>query len=99
MVVVSRHLVGTSDLLLERIRSELWYLLRRGEFWFDVDLLCYRLWNWFSAVDTDRSGAITAPELGALSCFLDVGVLGFGNDVLMACNWRRARIDQWRLDS
>ncbi|KAF8908406.1 hypothetical protein CPB85DRAFT_1309326 [Mucidula mucida] len=22
-----------------------------------------RLWNWFSAVDTDRSGAITAPEL------------------------------------
>ncbi|KAJ7288837.1 hypothetical protein C8J57DRAFT_1021729, partial [Mycena rebaudengoi] len=22
-----------------------------------------RLWSWFSSVDTDRSGAITAPEL------------------------------------
>lgn len=24
-----------------------------------------RLWNWFSSVDTDRSGAITANELGS----------------------------------
>ena len=24
----------------------------------------HRLWSWFSAVDTDRSGAITAKELG-----------------------------------
>ncbi|KAF9524725.1 hypothetical protein CPB83DRAFT_773374 [Crepidotus variabilis] len=26
-------------------------------------MICFRLWNWFSTVDTDRSGAITAPEL------------------------------------
>ena len=24
---------------------------------------CCRLWNWFAAVDTDRSGHISAPEL------------------------------------
>ncbi|KAJ7849199.1 hypothetical protein B0H14DRAFT_3866926 [Mycena olivaceomarginata] len=30
------------------------------------------LWNWFSSVDADRSGAITAPELGALPSFLCV---------------------------
>jgi hypothetical protein len=29
------------------------------------DLFVVRLWNWFQTVDTDRSNAITAPELGA----------------------------------
>lgn len=33
----------------------------------DVNSVCCRLWNWFSAVDTDRSGEISAPELGTLS--------------------------------
>ena len=30
----------------------------------------YRLWSWFTSVDTDRSGSITAPELG--SSFLSI---------------------------
>ena len=32
----------------------------------------YRLWSWFTSVDTDRSGSITAPELG--SSFLSIYV-------------------------
>jgi len=54
-----------------------------------------RLWNWFSAVDTDRSGAITAPELGTLSC---IYICVFGRSVV-TLSIRRARVDQWRLDS
>lgn len=54
----------------------------------------YRLWSWFNTVDTDRSGAITATELGS-SCelgFLD----GQLSDVYLEF---RKSSHQWRLDS
>ena len=51
-----------ADLHLEPILSQyipcLFYLRVQNSL--DV----HRLWSWFSAVDTDRSGAITAKELG-----------------------------------
>lgn len=35
-------------------------------------MLSFRLWSWFVAVDTDRSGHISAHELGT-SCSLSAG--------------------------
>ena len=52
-----------------------------------------QLWNWFSAVDTDKSGMITAPELGVWC--LTFLVL----ETVLTESFVREGFDQWRLDS
>jgi hypothetical protein len=42
-------------------------------------MLALRLWNWLTAIDTDRSGHVTAPELGMLFSPLErvIFLIGF----------------------
>lgn len=61
------------EVLHHPLRKGLHRVLILGERWTIVSYslililpFLIRLWSWFSSVDTDRSGAITAPELGAL---------------------------------
>ena len=56
---------------------------------------CRRLWNWFTAVDTDRSGHISAPELRTSSlltykaCFL----ISIDTDLNCSCSAEKALIN------
>lgn len=56
--------------------------------------VAHRLWNWFSSVDTDRSGHISAHELRE---WIHVGSAGDGR--LTVASLDRAGVDQRRLVS
>lgn len=65
-VDLRRHPLLDVGLLLAPILSMLYGCFLDSDLGMLIRWDCFfRLWQWFTTVDTDRSGAITAVELGA----------------------------------